>query len=106
VLARLRTLRAVAFEADSFSDHVDVDGDERPWKYRLDAVVALPGGEGRVQTGMSTLWLSDRLGASRQVAGSREFDAVFDIEQPLLDALWTITYGARDPGPPPAPAGH
>jgi hypothetical protein len=68
--------------------------------------VALPGGEGREQTSVSTLWFTDRLGASRQIAGSREFDAVFDIEQPLIDALWTITYGARDPGPVPAPPAH
>jgi hypothetical protein len=104
LLARLRTLRAQDFEADSFTEKLNVDGDERPWKFRLDAAVALPGGEGRVQTSVTTLLLSDRLGASRQIAGSREFDAVFDIEQPLLDALWTLTYGARDPGP--APVGH
>ncbi len=106
VLARLRTLRAQGFEADSFTDKVNVDGEEKPWKFRLDAVVSLPGGEGREQTSMSTLLLSDRLGASRQIAGSREFDADFDVEQPLLDALWTLTYGARDPGPPQAPAGR
>jgi len=106
VLARLRTLRAKGFEADSFADRVSVDGEDRPWKYRLDARVALPGGEGREQTSVSTLWFTDRLGASRQIAGSREFDAVFDIEQPLIDALWTITYGARDPGPVPAPPAH
>jgi hypothetical protein len=102
VLAQLRTLRAKGFEADAFTEKVEADGDERPWKYRLDAVVSLPGGEGRVQTSVSTLFLSNRLGASRQIAGSREFDAVFDIEQPFLDALWTLTYGARDPGPAPA----
>jgi hypothetical protein len=102
VLAQLRTLRAKGFEADAFTEKVEADGDERPWKYRLDAVVSLPGGEGRVQTSVSTLFLSNRLGASRQIAGSREFDAVFDIEQPFLDALWTLTYGARDLGPAPA----
>jgi hypothetical protein len=104
VLAGLRTLRAQSFEADGFTEKETVDGEERPWKYRLDATISLPSGEGRGQTSVSQLWLSERLGGSRQLAGSREFDAVFEIEQPLLDALWTLTYGTRDPGPPPAPA--
>jgi hypothetical protein len=24
---------------------------------------------------------------------------VFALEQPLVDALWTLIYGSRDPGP-------
>jgi hypothetical protein len=109
VLAGLRTLRARDFEEDAFTEKVKVDGEERPWRYRLDATISLPSGEGRGQTSVSQLWLSERLGGLRQLAGSREFDAVFAVEQPLLDALWTLTYGARDPGPPAAaaaPAGH
>jgi hypothetical protein len=44
---------------------------------------------------------SERVGGAQQLAGSKEFEAVFEIEQTLLDALWTLTYGPRDPGAPP-----
>ena len=80
------------------------DGEDRPWKYRLDATISLPTGAGGERTLVRTLWLAERSGGDEQLAGSEEFGAVFSIEQPFLDALWTLTYGARDPGtPPPAP---
>ena len=41
----------------------------------------------------------------RELAGAPEFGAVFALDQPWVDALWTLTDGARDPGPlPPAAA--
>jgi hypothetical protein len=99
VLAQLRTLRARSFETDAFTEKVKVDGEDRPWKFRLDAAISLPGGEGREQTSVSSLWLSERLGGSLQLAGSPEVAAVFAIEQPLLDALWTLTRSAHAAGP-------
>jgi hypothetical protein len=35
------------------------------------------------------------------LAGSPEYNVVFESNQKLLDALFTLTYGPRDPGPPP-----
>jgi hypothetical protein len=99
VLAQLRTLRALSFEADGFTEKVKVDGEDRPWKYRLDAAISLPGGEGREQTSVSSLWLSERLGGSLQLAGSQEAGAVFAIDQPFVDALWTLTHASRPAGP-------
>ncbi|MEX2043757.1 MAG: hypothetical protein WD941_00295, partial [Opitutus sp.] len=72
----------------------------RPWRFRLEATVVLPGGTGADQTSTLTLFLSERAGGTQQLAGSREFDAVFVLDQPLLDAIWALTYGPRDPGPP------
>jgi len=103
VLDQLGALRAQSFASDAFAEKVTVAGEERPWKYRLDATIALPGGGGAAPSAVSTLWIADRTGGSEQLAGSREFNAVFVLAQPLVDALWTLTYGARDPGPPPAP---
>jgi len=109
LLAQLHTLRAKSFELDQFVDKVGLAGDERPWRYRLDATITLTGGAVE-QTSTTSLFLSPRVGGDRQLAGSPEFNAVFAIEQPLLDALWTITEAPRDPGPPapgtmkPAPA--
>jgi len=101
VLTSLRTLRAKEFILDTFADKVTVAGKERPWRYRLEATATLVGGAGE-QTSVTTLFLTVRVGGDRQLAGSTEYNAVFYIEQPLLDALWTITESPHDPGPVPA----
>jgi hypothetical protein len=101
VAQQLRTLRAQRFRPGPFVERIVVDGEERPWRYRLDATIALPGGTGE-QTATRTLFLSERLGGSEQLAGSKDWDVVFEIEQPFLDELNKLTYGPRDPGPPPA----
>ncbi len=99
-IGHLRAPRAKAFFAGAFSERVFVGGDERAWKYRIDASVGLPG---REQVERRSLWLTERTGGSQQLAGSREFDAIFEVEQPFLDVLWRLLYGPSDPGPPPAP---
>ncbi len=105
VLSSLRTLRAREFVLDQFADKVAIAGEERPWRYRLEATATLVGGAGE-QTSVTTLFLTTRTGGNQQLAGSpaTEYNAVFSIEQPLLDALWTITESPHDPGPIPAPA--
>lgn len=100
LLAQMRAPRAKRFVQDAFTDRVTVAGDDRPWSYQLEATVALPGGTAGEQTGTKTLLFTERVGGAQQLAGSREFNAVFEIEQPLLDALWTFTSGPRDPAPP------
>ena len=100
ILAQLRSLRAKAFVLDRFVDKVPVAGAERGWHYRLDATVTLTGGAGE-QTSTTSLLLTERVGGDRQLAGSAEFNAVFEIEQPFLDALWPLTEGPRDPGATP-----
>jgi hypothetical protein len=101
LLSALRKLQAREFVRDSFVERVTVAGEFRPWRFRLDATVVLPGGTGAGQTSTLTLFLSERAGGTQQLAGSRDFDAVFALEQPLLDSIWALTYGPRDPGPPP-----
>ncbi|HVS54483.1 MAG TPA: DUF4340 domain-containing protein [Opitutaceae bacterium] len=96
----LRPLRANRFRPEPFGDKLVAGGEERAWRYQLDATLSLPGGAGGEQTETKTLLFTDRVGGAEQIAGSKEFDVVFEIEQPLLDALWSLT--ARDPGPPPA----
>ena len=98
LLAQLRAPRAKRFVQDAFTDRVTVAGDDRPWSFQLEATVALPGGTGGEQTSTKTLLFTERVGGAQQLAGSREFNAVFEIEQPLLDALLTFTSA------PPAPA--
>ncbi|MEO6001630.1 MAG: DUF4340 domain-containing protein [Opitutus sp.] len=103
VLSELRALRAKEFVLDRFVDKVNVAGDERGWRYRIDATVTLTGGAGE-QTSTTSLLLTQRVGGDRQLAGSAEFNAVFEIQQEFLDALWTLTEGPRDPGAVPPKA--
>jgi hypothetical protein len=91
ILSQLRSLRAASFTEEGFPDKVFAAGEERPWKYRLDATISLPGGAGGGQVNTMTLWLADRTGATEQLAGSKDFGAVFAVEQPMLDAIWTLT---------------
>ncbi|MSU66548.1 MAG: DUF4340 domain-containing protein [Opitutus sp.] len=103
VLTQLRTLRAKSILPGGFADKVTLTGDERPWRYQLDATLSLPAGSGGEQTSTVTLYLTERIGGTQQYGGARDLDVIFELEQPLLDALWALLYGARDPGPPPPP---
>ena len=98
----LRTLRAKSFPQDGFSEKVLLLGEDRSWRYRLDATLALPGAAIGAPAPITSLLLSERIGGTQQLAGSSEFNAVFELEQPVVDALWSLTYRA-DPGPSPSP---
>ncbi len=103
LLLQLRKLSARSFTADTFSpDHAETPQGPRPWKYRLDVTVSLPGGSGVAQTSNSTLFLTERLGGTTQLAGTEDFGGVvFEVTQEMLDALFTLTYaGKNDPGAP------
>lgn len=103
ILNQLRQLRAKSFAADHFTATVGIGGPERPWSYKLLATVVLEGGAAGAQTSVQELLLSDRIGGNTQLAGTQDLDALFEIEQPFVDALWTLIYGPQDPGPAPAP---
>lgn len=101
LLTQLATLRARSFVRDEFAATVPVGGEDRPWRYRLDATLSLVGGtEG--QQAVSTLFASERTGGATQLMGTPDLQGgvIFEAQQALLDALWTLTYGPRDPGPP------
>ena len=102
LLVALRTLRAKNFVTGEFTKTVAIEGEERAWRYRLDTTLSLVGGT-TAQTATSTLFFSERLGGTTQIAGSSEFDVVFTVEQPLADGLFGLIYGSRDPGPPAPP---
>ena len=92
LLSQVRSLRAASFVQDGFPDKVFAGGEVRSWRYRLDATVSLPGGTGSGQVNTLSLWFAERTGGTEQLAGSKQFGAVFTIEQPLLDALWNLTH--------------
>ena len=104
---QVRTLRARRFASDHFTDTVTVNGEERGWRFRLDVKLSLNGDAGN-QVIDSTLFIADRDGGDLQLVGSPEFDVVFAATQRFIDAVWTLSYAPRDPGPiepTPPPAG-
>jgi hypothetical protein len=104
LLDQLASLRARDFVLNSFPPAVDIGGELRPWKYTLEATISLVGGTGG-QTDAITLFFTERTGGGTQFAGSPGFNVVFEADQKLLDALFTLTHGPQKPGPPsPAPA--
>lgn len=103
LLPELRTLRAHDFVQDTFSADPSIEGKSQPWVFQLDVAIALSGaGEDTEQHVTSTLFLGERAGGSTQLVGSAEFNTIFHATQPMLDALFALTFGERDPGPPPA----
>ena len=100
---QLRQLRARRFVADRFPADGGDAAPGRRWRYKLDATVSLPGGGSADQTSVHSLWLTER-GGTEQLAGAPEYAAVFALDQPLIDAVTDLTYGERDPGPPPPAA--
>ena len=99
LVTALRALRARQFISGGFVEKVTAAGDDRPWRFQLDAIVVVPGPGGVDQSTARTFLLTERLGGNEQYAGSKELNLVFSLEQPVVDALWSLAYGNRDPGP-------
>jgi hypothetical protein len=104
VVSALRQLRAREFVPGGFAERIFAAGEDRTWRFQLEATIALPGSAGQEVTRTFSLLLTERLGGSLQFAGTKELEVAFSLEQPLVDALWSLAYGARDPGPPAPPS--
>jgi hypothetical protein len=99
LLDQLASLRARNFVLNSFPPSVDIGGVMRPWKFSLEATVSLVGGTGG-QTEAIALFFTERTAGGTQFAGSPGFNVVFEADQKLLDALFTLTHGPQEPAPP------
>ncbi len=62
-----------------------------PWKYRFDAVILLPSGNGK-EIVNKTYFFTDRVGGTTQYGGSPDDDLTFTLTQKLIDALFTVTF--------------
>lgn len=83
----LRRPRAERFIQSAFQAENQLDSDNpRPWSYRLDYSLRLPGGENGRQDAR-TLFLSERLGGTQQAASSESFNATFFIPPALIELL-------------------
>lgn len=86
LLAAIRDLRAGQIVREGYPATVPVDGAEKPWAYMLEATTE-PATDGPV-----VLTLAERTGGMTQLAGSEKLNLVFTLDQPVLDALWTLLY--------------
>jgi len=91
----LRRLEAASLVQDHFAETIFAAGADRAWRWRLDTIVRLPSGRGDEQSDAISLFFTERLGGSLQLAGSPELGLIFAINTPLLDALWPLTYRER-----------
>jgi hypothetical protein len=89
LLKSLRDLRAQSIVREDFPATTLVDGVEKPWSYVLEATLD------PAPAAPLTLNFAERTGGNTQLAGSASLGLVFTLDQPVLDALWTLLY----PGP-------
>jgi hypothetical protein len=94
LLAAVRDLRAKAILREDFPAGVPVDGVEKPWSYVLEATL-----DSAAESPL-VIHLAERSGGMTQQAGSQKLGLVFTLEQPVLDALWTLLYAPRDVAAP------
>lgn len=92
LLSAVRRLRAKDITAEIFPAKVYVDGAEKPWAYRLEATL-----DPAPASGPLVLHFAERTGGMTQQAGSENLGLAFTLEQPVLDALWTLLYPATKP---------
>jgi hypothetical protein len=97
--ASWRQLRAAGFGPGDFSA---AGGPGGPWTWKLTGTFLLPGGSAGDARREHVLYAAARESGSAQWAGAPDL-GVFRLDQPMIDALWALTYGDRDPGPPAGP---
>ena len=91
LLGAVGNLRASTFVNEEYPQTVPVDGVEQPWAYTLEATLD------PATDGPFVLSLAERAGGSTQLAGSARHELVFTLEQPVLDALWSLLYAEPKP---------
>ncbi|MBR4598285.1 MAG: DUF4340 domain-containing protein [Opitutales bacterium] len=110
ILAGVKKFSVLKYVDSAFSEKgVDVGGKHFDWKYKLSAEIVMPGtGGNKTQT---RAWLlSGREGGRVQYGASPEGGEVFQIPQPLIDAISAFTIESAPPEalniPAPAPLGE
>lgn len=90
LLAAARNFSVKSYLLDSYADAYPIELDRTlPWVFRLSATIQLPGGE-TDRTEVREYVFTKRLSGTLQVGGSKQNDAIFEIPQELLDALYEL----------------
>ncbi len=93
-------LRVRQYLPEPLGTEIRVDGQWRPWRYRVRVLVELPSGDGQSRQQEHLYRLTERLGSSLQYGASEESGQVYLLEQGQIDA-WQAVLDTR---PIPAPA--
>lgn len=91
LLNAIRKFEVKSYLIDSYTEAYPVDEENSlPWIFQLSATIQLPGGE-TDRTETREYVLTERLSGTVQVAGSKQFNTIFEIPQPLIEALYELT---------------
>ena len=91
LLGAIRKFEVKSYLLDSYAEAYPVDTEKSlPWLFQLSATIQLPGDE-TDRTETREYVFTDRLSGTVQVAGSKQYNTIFEISQPLLDALYELT---------------
>ena len=91
LLDAVRKFEVKSYLIDSYTEVYPVDEENSlPWIFQLSATIQLPGGE-TDRTETREYVLTERLSGTVQVAGSKQYDTIFEIPQPLIEALYELT---------------
>jgi len=83
-----------------FREKGSIQGNEHiPWHFELAAEIALPGGDSNITEKRSYLF-SERLGGTTQIGGTASFDALFKLNQRMIDLIHAL---AQNPNPSTTP---
>jgi len=98
LLEAIRHFRVKTYLIDEYTDAYPLDSETtRPWVFRLSAELLLPGDEtDRSETRRYVF--THRFSGSIQVGASEKHNAIFEIPQETIDALYVLT---DDMQPPP-----
>ena len=91
LLGAIRKFKVKSYLLDSYAEAYPVDTEKSlPWVFQLSATIQLPGDE-TDRTETREYVFTERLSGTVQVAGSKQYNTIFEIPQPLLDALYELT---------------
>ena len=91
LLGAIRRFEVKSYLIDSYAEAYSIDAEKSvPWLFQLSATIQLPGGE-TDRTEIREYVLTERLSGTVQVAGSKQYNTIFEIPQPLIDALYELT---------------
>ena len=91
LLGAIRKFEVKSYLLDSYAEAYPVDAEKSlPWLFQLSATIQLPGDE-TDRTETREYVFTDRLSGTVQVAGSKQYNTIFEIPQSLLDALYELT---------------
>lgn len=91
LLSSVRSFTVKSYLLDRYEDAYPVDKEKTlPWTFKLSASIQLPGGETELLETREYVFTERRSGTF-QVGGSSRNNAIFQIPQPLIDALYELT---------------